>query len=448
MKKLNAVLLIAFMVLAIILNFIPHASYKYPLHVDEWVHFQYSNHLSDNVPLYLGGEVNSLEAGFHFLLATINSLGVPYVFMFTFFASLITFLICLGVFILTRRLFNETAGVFAVLFIALLKSTVMILGPVFFVPMAIGMFFIVISLFLIKLNSKALILILASILIIHPPTAMAMLLLINIEFLIKRKNYLKNLGLQALAGLIALPLYLDIFLSKGLGAINQLEFLAISMALFIPRFLSWTLMIIVLIGIYFSVEKKKYSVAVYTIALLFFIFIFYQYKIEVFIPYRRALMYLFLIFAIPFGFGCERIINLSKNKNFKIIIGVVLIIFILIMVLPAKLDSNGPIYHIINEQEYNDFIWIKENTDKNSLAVLHPWKADAFTPIAERQVYSRVMQGPNEISETMNKEIDDFFKDKCQDINFLKDNNIEIVYGNCGNPNLEKVHNNVWIIKD
>ena len=142
MKKVNALLLISFIVLAVVLNFIPHLGYNSPLHVDEWVHFQYSNHLSSGAPLYFGGEYHSLEAGFHYLLANLNSIGIPYVFMFTFFASLITILICLGVFILARREFNETAGVFAVLFIALLKSTVEVLGPVFFVPMAIGMFFI------------------------------------------------------------------------------------------------------------------------------------------------------------------------------------------------------------------------------------------------------------------------------------------------------------------
>ncbi len=448
MKKANLILLIIFILLAVILNFLPHLNYSYPLHVDEWVHFQYSNHLSSDTPLYLGQEYNSLEAGFHYLLATLNSVGISYIFMFTFFASLITIFICLGVFILTRRLFNETAGVFAVLFIVLLKSTVMILGPVFFVPMAIGMFFITISLFLIKLNSKSLVLILASILIIHPPTAMAMLLLINIEFLIKKKDYLKNIKLQLLAGLIALPFYLNTFLSKGFGALSHLEFLAISGALFIPRFLGWTLVVIALIGIYFSVEKKKYSIAIYTIALLFFIFIFYQYKIEVFIPYRRALMYLFLILAVPFGFGCERIINIFKNKKFKAVVGIILIIFVLATVLPAKLEANKYIYHIINEEEHNDFIWIKENTDQDSLAVLHPWKADAFTPIAERQVYSRVEQGPNIDSERKNKEIDEFFKDKCQNMGFLKQNNIEIIYGECENTNLEKVHNNVWMMKD
>ena len=65
--------------------------------------------------------------------------------------------------------------------------------------------------------------------------------------------------------------------------------------------------------------------------------------------------------------------------------------FILIFALPSKLESNGRFYHIIDEKDYNAFKWIKENTNISSIAVLDPWKANAFTPIAERQVYSRVV---------------------------------------------------------
>jgi len=140
MKKVTLVLLIIFVALAVILNYMPHLNYSYPLHVDEWVHFQYSNHLSSQAQLYFGGESKSLESGFHYLLANLNSLGIPYMFMFNFFPAFITILICFGVFILTRRIWNEEAGVFSVLFTALLQSSVIILGPIFLVPMAIGLF--------------------------------------------------------------------------------------------------------------------------------------------------------------------------------------------------------------------------------------------------------------------------------------------------------------------
>ena len=106
MKKIKIILLTAFIILTVILNFLPHLNYRYPLHVDEWVHFQYANHLSSDSQLYFGQEYKSLEAGFHYSLATLNSIGIPYLFIFTFFASFVTALLCLGVFILTRKLFN------------------------------------------------------------------------------------------------------------------------------------------------------------------------------------------------------------------------------------------------------------------------------------------------------------------------------------------------------
>ncbi len=446
MKKRNIVLLIIFISLAVYLNFMPHLSYKYPLHVDEWVHFQYSNHLSDNSPLYFGESYkNNLESGFHFLLATLNSLSISYLFMFNFFPALFTLFICLGVFVLTRRLFNETSAVFSVLFIALLKSTVMILGPVFLVPMALGLFLIAIGLFLIKIESKSWFLILAFLLIAHPPSAMAFFLLINIEFLIK-KDYVKNLKFQFLGILIAIPIYISIFLEKGIGTIDYLAFEPMLGLIFIPNYLTWFVTIICITGIYFSLEKKNYSISFYSLALLFFIILFYYFKLEFFIPYRRALMYLFLIFSIAFGVGFSGLVSLFSNKKLKIIIFIMLLAAILICTVPIKLKSNGYFYQIINDKEFKAFQFIKNNTAEDATAVLDPWKAIAFTPIAERKVYSRIPQGPNEIYAQKNNEIASFFNDKCKNMDFLKQNNITIIYGICENNKLKNIYENVYVV--
>lgn len=448
MKNSNRILLIFFIILAVALNFLPHLNYPYPLHVDEWVHYQYSNHLSSNSSLYFGGMYGTnLEAGFHYILSTLNAIGVPYLFMFNFFASVISVLICLGVFILTRRIFNETAGVFSVFFIAILESSVMILGTVFFVPMAIGLFLIAIGLFLVAIESRAWILVLASVLIIHPPSALAFLLLINIEFILLKKNYLKNIILQAIAIVIALPFYLSTLFSKGIDTIESLKFVPISGLIFVPRYLGWIVIALVLAGVYFSAEKKKFPYILYSIGLLFFIFLFYNFKIEVFIPYSRALMYLFLVFAVLFGYGFENIVNIFKDKKIRGIISVVLIVFVLYFALPAKLDSNNYFYHIINDKEYNDFIWIRENTDKNAIILADPWISNAITPIAERSVYSRIVQGPNEKYESRNKEIKDFFESNCTNGNFLKENNITMVYDyerKCINSGLKQIHERVF----
>ena len=120
MRKITLAVLILLVVLGVILNLVPHFNYQLPLHVDEWVHFQYSNHLSSGSSLYFNQEYSSLEAGFHYLLATLNSIGIPYLFMFSFFASLVMVFICLGTFILTRQFFSEKAALFAVFFMILL----------------------------------------------------------------------------------------------------------------------------------------------------------------------------------------------------------------------------------------------------------------------------------------------------------------------------------------
>lgn len=445
MKKGTLILLILFTLFAVILNFLPHLNYNYPLHVDEWVHFQYANHLSTGSPLYFGENYKSLEAGFHYILATLNVLGVPYLFMFGFATILLTVLVCLGVFILTRKIWNETAALFSILFIALLQSSVAFLGLVFLVPMVIGLFFILIGLYLVKINSKAWILVLASILIIHPPTALALILLINIEFLIKRKDYFRNLSYQLISGLIALPFYIPFFISRGTETLDALSFSPIVTAIFIPQFIGWFSLIIVAGGIYFISEKKNYSIFAYVLSLLAFILIFYYLKLEVFIPYARALMYLFIILTIPFGICCERIINFSKKSHIQIIIGIILIALILFFSLPLRIDSNNYIYHVIDSKDYSAFNWIKDNTQKDAIAVLDPWKANAFTPIAERQVYSRIVQGPNAFYEARNNEIYQFFKNNCTNSSFLAQNNISIVYGDCNNSNLKEVYPNVYL---
>ena len=84
-----------------------------------------------------------------------------------------------------------------------------------------------------------------------------------------------------------------------------------------------------------------------------------------------------------------------------------------------------------NEKEYNEFLKYKEVEGKK--AVLDPWKAIAFSPIAEKEIYSRVPPGPNQEYIKRNKEIEIFFNQSCTNETFLKDNEIDLIIG-C--PNL------------
>jgi len=213
--------------------------------------------------------------------------------------------------------------------------------------------------------------------------------------------------------------------------------------IFIPRFLGILITIISIIGIYFLFKEREYSIPLYIISLLGFIIIFYNYKLEFFLPYRRALMYLFFIFSIAFGYGFYKITLISKNEKIKSILEIILIIFLLFFSLPEKLETSD-YYHVIDEKDYEVFEWIKNNTSENVTFLVDPWKANAFTPISKRKVYSRILQGPDKNYEEKNYEITKFFNDKCSDVNFLISNNISFIYGECNNPSFKELHKNVY----
>ena len=438
-KILNKILLILLLLLGGALNFLPHLNYDYPMHVDEWVHFTYSKHISDNSPLYFGGESSSLELGFHNLLAVL-SFFVPYLLMFKFLASLFTILICLAIFILVRRIWTERAALFSVLFIVLLKSSVLLLGPMFVVPMSLGLFFIPIGLFLAMYNPKSLFLIIASLIIIHPPSAIALFLLINCYLIIERKNVKELLFQQFLGAVLTIPFFLDFFKYHEFG-LNYLNFDLGRGFIFIPRFIGIVFMILAILGLFVLNNKGKYVFVAYTLLLLGLVVSYFRFDFNVFIPYRRVLMYSFEAFAIFFGVGCSWIV--SRFKKYRTIVLVVFIIFLISLNISEKVDSTKKVYHLIENKDYNDFIWIKENT--NGLVLVDPWKAIAFTPIVERTVYTRVLQGPNKIYEDKNAKVWEFFKNNCVDKNFLKNEKVSIVYGNCKN-NLKKLRENIYSV--
>lgn len=416
MKKIILILLIF---LGFYLNFLPHLNYDYPLHVDEWVHFTYSQHISDNSPLYFGGESNSLEHGFHLLLSVLNLIGIPYLLMFKFFASFLFVLILLAVFILVRKYFDEKTALFSVLFMILLKSSVQLLGPMFFVPMAIGMFLIPISLFL--ADTKILFLIIAGCLIIHPPSAIAMLILLGCYSLLNL-NKLKHMFIHGVIGIaISLPLFIEQMMKKGLSNLIFNE--SLINVLFIPRYLGYLITGLIIIGIFVVLHRKKYLFFLYPVILLILSVLYYNFGINLLIMYERNLMFLFLSFSILFGAGCILIGDLFKKYKNLVYIG--LIILLLVFVLPAKISSSKNVYHLTDDKDYNNFI----NLDKNGVVLIDPYKAIAFTPLAKMQVYTRIVQGRNETYAQMNKEVFEYFKNNCTDKNFLRDKNISYVYG-------------------
>ena len=101
---------------------------------------------------------------------------------------------------------------------------------------------------------------------------------------------------------------------------------------------------------------------------------------------------------------------------------------------------------MIDEQDYEAFVWIKENVGEGyEKAILDPWKATAFTAITGKKVYGRTQRYPGERA----KRASVFLEERCQDTEFLRENDITIVYYlfDCDNPDLIELRPHVYILK-
>lgn len=117
----------------------------------------------------------------------------------------------------------------------------------------------------------------------------------------------------------------------------------------------------------------------------------------------------------------------------------------LAMCIPDRQDT--PYYHMIDRQDYEAFVWIKDNVNGGyEKAILDPWKATAFTAITGKKVYTRIHAYPK----PSDMEAYAFLRGGCTDTAFLREDGISVVYtrGSCRNPNLVEVRENVYVLKE
>ena len=105
------------------------------------------------------------------------------------------------------------------------------------------------------------------------------------------------------------------------------------------------------------------------------------------------------------------------------ILCLVLIGLTLVLSIPSR--QNTYYYHMIDEEDYQSFVWIRDNTSDNyETAILDPWKATAFTAITQKKVFSRIHAYPTAKDETARN----FLEHGCDNISIMKDNGVSIVY--------------------
>jgi hypothetical protein len=472
--KSDLIKLVLILGLAFFLVYYPHLNYRYPLHIDEWVHFAYSQAIMQggHVPFlepFFGGHLISpasdLELGFHIFLGVFQTVtGLSWMIIFSCLPAVIFIMIVLSTYVLGKRL---GFGWQAAFFTALIPSTVGTLGPAFLVPVALGLLYIPLSLFVVfYLRSwwsyPVLFLFSTFLLAIHAPSAICLIIILVPYIIIKMKeDWLFRLGslfMLVLPFLMVFPWIFSLLLPTAKSLLTPI---VPSFDVVLPDIISEFGYIPVAFCVAGAVvivnhrEKRNWGLLLGLLLLLLMLTLFFTFHYGVEIVYQRGLMFVYLMIAVVAGVGMMGIGQIrwpnktpgSKAIGTRNLPGVftvaALAVVILIIAVPARLNSNY--YYVIDSPDYQAFNWMAAYIPQDTKNVVDPWKATAFTAITGKTIYTRMHSA---ISST-DQQAWDFLRDDCRDTDFLKKNGISVIYSPdaVSNNSLIEIRKNVYLLK-
>jgi hypothetical protein len=474
--------------LAFYLTFVPHMSYPYALHIDEWVHIAHSNELMQSGTVFYSdpfsgqgssGIVGVLELGYHLPLAVFQKFSnISWMDIARFFPSINFVITVLLVYIFASRL---GYGLEAAFFTSLIPSTVGILGPALMVPVAMALTFVPFMLFLVfymrsPWSYLVVCLTLCFLVILHATSAVLMIIILTPVIILGVKSELKHSlftfislsapflltlpwtfdsissELKVLLEPKPMPLYHDFL--KVIQDYGYIPVIACLVATFIIT-LKW--------------ERKNLSLALSLLALLAMLSLFYTLHYGIDALYFRGLLFTMLVMSIVAGFGLSELrkftlhlfdsVSMAKVRFLRYsgaFLWLVVIGATLFTVVPNR--EAIPFYHMIDRTDYEAFVWIKNNVPAaDQKAMLDPWKGTAFTAVTGKYVYTKI----HVTAYNGDLAVYEILKNGCKDTDFLRKNGISIVYTrvddfNTGetfdytvsNPDLIELRKDIYILKD
>jgi len=455
--KRKGIILIFVSLLAFLLTFYPHFKYPYPLHIDEWFHISEAKMIGNTDTDWYSGKKFELgmERVWHLLLASLQNIFNLSVTQWIFLPAIIHVIAIFSVYTFTAKLLGKNQALIAALLVALLPSNLAMGGPVFLMPVNLSLIFIPVALsFAFHLtglkkecNYIGLLAVLIYLLYAHPPSALSLLVILTIYLIlnVSTKEAKPLFIVMSTAILVSLPNYIPQLVRKGIQSINFNFWIVLEE---IPKLYGYVPTLFFLIGFYFSSQSKKKEIWSLLLAALLFmlnIVLFVRFDINYLIPYQRTFIPLFLLTSIIASEGFVRIAN-SFNCVGIIVVAITLLIA---TYLGIARSLEAKYYYVIDKKDYENFLWIKNNTPKDAVILLDPWKARALPAIAERQVYAVMPFGPDEKQLSIVNQVNNFFSQNCTDTNFLFQTKALVVCSTtkCYNENLISVKDNIYFLK-
>lgn len=445
--------------LAFFIAYIPHLNYPFPLHVDEWFGLVSSKAIMQAQDLtYLhplsGTQVMtpwvSPEIGFHLFLGVFQRIsGISWLAVFRYLPSIIFLLTALGVYIVTNR---EGFGWESAFFASLIPTTVGILGPSFLVPVALGLTFLPLSLFvafhLRGWRACAVLLVFSAFLFsMHAPSGVVVALILVPYIIVNLKKqpwYALGMAAALLAPSIAFLLTIQghAMPSWGslLGPAYPTQYVQLPLLIQIFGYLSMGLCLVGVMVLTIKGGTRKLCLLLGLLTVLLMLFVFFALHRGVGILFERGLMFAMLMMSLVAGAGLmairqlrlpRRILSVGIPRlaqNGVYILCAALVGATMATVVPARL--NQPYYHVIDDADFDAWQWIADNVPAEySKAIVDPWKSTAFSAITSKNVYTEMGAAANTA--------------------FMRSNSISIVYSlnPVSNPDLVQVKKNVYLLK-
>jgi len=466
-------LLLPIILLAFYVAFIPNLDYAYPVHIDEWVHIAHSNSLLQAASIdypdpFTGqgnpGIVSVLEAGFHVLFGVFYKIsGISWMDIVRFFPGIILAVTALSVYVLGRR---EGFGWEAAFFTCLIPTTVGIMGPAFFIPMALCLPFIPLSLFLIfnyrtPWSYLLLAVFICFLIVTHATSAVILIVIIIPSILFYLRSEPKHGLILLLMGivpfLVTLPWTYHLIMTTAKSLLVTQPLPANHDLPRILKIYGYVPFGVGLLGTFWLSMKggiKNYSLVLGLLVMVAVLAVFFTLHYGVDLIYLRGIIYTLLIIGIVAGAGLMAVKNLKLPDKLPLPgfarrigypLALILIIVILVIAIPAR--QNTRYYQMIDKDDYEAFVWIGDNiNDSYQKAILDPWKATSFTAITGKYVYARTHIAPDALT----RRADEFLDGGCKNTDFLRENGITIVYApqGCSNPDLVEVNKRVYLLKE